>query len=116
MNDTILELINRRERQLLLHAALYYEFGKNIISDDQYDKWSFELDKLIKDNPKEFNNSSEHENFLTFDPSSGYYLNYTNFIDRAACVYNDYCRLNNIKDHIQMEDIKDHIARIKGRK
>lgn len=113
MNEKVLELINRRERQLLVHAALYYEFGKNIISDDQYDKWSFELKDLIDNNPKEFENSAEHDAFLNFDPSSGYYLNHTSYDDRAACLYNDYCKMNNIHDHIQMEDIKEHIKRIK---
>lgn len=113
MNKEILELINRRERQLLVHAALYYEFGKNIISDDQYDKWSFELKNLIDNNSKEFENSAEHEAFLNFEPSTGMNLHFTNYLDRAACLYNYYCKINKINDHIQMENVKDHIKRIK---
>lgn len=113
MNEKILELINRRERQLLVHAALYYKFDKNIISDDLYDKWSFELKDLIDNNPEEFNNSAEHDVFISFEPGSGYYLNFTNFQDRAACLYNDYCKINHMNDLIQMEDVKEHIKRIK---
>lgn len=115
MNKEILELINRRENQLLLHCALYYEFGKNIISDDLYDKWSFELKDLIDNYPKEFSLSNNKDNFNNFDPSSGYYLNYTNYIDRAANVYNYYCKVNKINDGIKMESVSDHIDRLKKR-
>lgn len=115
MNKEVLELINRRENQLLLHCALYYKFGKNIISDNLYDKWSFELKDLIDEYPKEFSLSNNKDNFNKFDPSSGYYLNYTNYIDRAANVYNYYCKVNKINDGIKMESVSDHIDRIKKR-
>lgn len=100
MNKDKLELINRRERQLLLHSALYYNFNKNIISDNVYDKWSFDLKELIDNYPTEFEHSAEHECFLNFDPSSGYYLNYTNYINRAIHVYNYHCKINHINDRI----------------
>ena len=39
----ILAKINQRERQILVHAYLYYKNNQNLISDDKYDKWSFEI-------------------------------------------------------------------------
>lgn len=72
----ILQKINQRERQLLVHSYLYYRLGKNLIDDDKYDKWSFELADLIKENPTEFRKSVYHKEFEGFNPSSGYYLKY----------------------------------------
>lgn len=113
IDNNIVNLINRRENQLLVHSALYYEFNKNIISDDLYDKWSFELKDLIETYPDEFSASDNYESFLNFDPSSGYYLNYTDKVDRAACLYNDYCRLHNIDDYVNMETLEDHKNRLR---
>jgi len=73
---TILQKINQRERQLLVHSYLYYRLGKNLIDDDKYDQWSFELNKLIKDNPQDFKQSVYYNDFKSFEPSSGYYLEY----------------------------------------
>lgn len=73
---TILQKINQRERQLLVHAYLYYRLGKNVIDDDKYDQWSFELDKLIKEYPQDFKQSVYQKDFTDFNPSSGYYLAY----------------------------------------
>lgn len=84
-----------------MHSALYYEFNKNIIDDNTYDKWSFELADLINDFPEEFKASANADAFVHFDPSSGYYLNYTNYIDRAVHVYNYHCTINNINDKIK---------------
>ena len=47
----ILAKINQRERQILVHAYLYYKNNQNLISDDKYDQWSFELADLIKTYP-----------------------------------------------------------------
>lgn len=73
---TPLEKINQRERQLLVHAYLYYKLDKNVISDDKYDDFSFDLASLITKYPNEFKQSVYHKDFKSFDPSSGYYLNY----------------------------------------
>ena len=48
----ILEKINRRQNQILLHSCIYYKFGTSIISDAQFDDWSKELVKLRKENPE----------------------------------------------------------------
>ena len=74
--QTILEKISQRERQLLVHCYLYYEKNKNIISDDQYDEFSFDLADLIKKYPDDFKKSAYRYEFRNFDPSTGLGLNY----------------------------------------
>ena len=51
MNVEILELITRRERQILVHSYIYYELNTNLISDATFDEWAKELAQLIKNNP-----------------------------------------------------------------
>jgi NAD-dependent DNA ligase (contains BRCT domain type II) len=75
-NIEILELINRRERQLLVHSCIYYRLGNNLISDHTFDDWCKELVKLIADNPHEFSLSQYAEDFKGFDGSSGFDLPY----------------------------------------
>lgn len=37
MEQTILEKINQREYQILVHSFLYYKLDKNIIDDSKFD-------------------------------------------------------------------------------
>lgn len=90
-NDKILAKINQRERQILVHAYLYYKLSKNLISDDKYDQWSFELADLIKQYPKLFKQSVYPEAFKDFIPDSGYYLTpekYPRIVSRAKWLLN----------------------------
>lgn len=84
MDEKIAKLIKRRENQILLHACLYYEFNLNIISDDKYDQWSFELKDLIDKHPGEFKKSPYYKEFKGFVPDSGYYLPYKLKLKRAT--------------------------------
>jgi len=72
MNNRILELISRRERQILVHSYIYYEMNKSIISDYQWSIWAKELAEIIKDNPEEFKSSPYYRQFEKFDPSTGF--------------------------------------------
>lgn len=76
MNNNVLELINRRERQLLVHSFLYYQLNENIISDHTFDAWSKELVELKEKHPKEFAESAYAKEFAEFDGSSGFDLPY----------------------------------------
>lgn len=76
MKQTILEKINQRERQLLVHCCLYYSMNTNIIDDDTYDRFSFNLADLIKKYPNDFKKSVYHYEFRKFNPSTGLGLNY----------------------------------------
>lgn len=71
IDERILELINRRERQVLIHANLYYRQNTNIISDFTYDKWSHELVELIQEHPNEFRKSAWYSSFMDFDGNTG---------------------------------------------
>ena len=71
IDERILELINRRERQVLIHANLYYRQNTNIISDFTYDKWSHELVELIQEHPNEFRKSAWYSAFRDFDGNTG---------------------------------------------
>ena len=71
IDERILELINRRERQVLIHANLYYRHNINIISDFTYDKWSHELVELIQEHPNEFRKSAWYSSFMDFDGNTG---------------------------------------------
>lgn len=75
-SEVVLEAINRRERQILVHSFIYYGLNENIISDHQFDKWSSELVELIQNNPREFEKSTYHKALVGFDGSSGYDLPY----------------------------------------
>lgn len=76
LDEEILELINRRERQVLVHSCLYYHFNTSIITDAEYDKWSHQLYDIIVQNPVEFRNSVLHEEFKNFDGNTGMGLPY----------------------------------------
>ena len=71
IDEQILELINRRERQVLVHSNLYYRQNTNIISDHTYDAWSHELAELIQAHPREFRKSAWYSAFRDFDGNTG---------------------------------------------
>lgn len=74
MNMNILSKINRRQRQILVHSCLYYQFNENLIQDHVYDAWSKELAELIRDCPREFQNSVYSAAFTDYDGCSGFDL------------------------------------------
>lgn len=85
LNEEILELINRRERQVLVHSCIYYHFNQNIINDATYDRWSHELYSLIQENPDEFKESAHYKDFKDFDGNTGMGLPYDSaFATRVA--------------------------------
>ena len=70
----ILSLINRRERQILVHSYIYYELDKNIISDATWTKWAFELTELRDRHPDIYEQSEYATTFRDFDGSTGFDL------------------------------------------
>lgn len=47
----IKELIKRRRLQMLVHSCLYYELNEIILSDDTWQQWADELQRLQEQNP-----------------------------------------------------------------
>lgn len=74
MDAAILELINRRERQILVHSCIYYKLDKNVIDDHTFDRWSKELAELLVAHPEEAAAAEHAKAFVGFDGSSGYDL------------------------------------------
>ena len=67
MGVDTLELINRRERQILVHSCLYYQFNENLIQDHVYDAWSKELAELIQNHKEEFKRSVHYTTFKDYE-------------------------------------------------
>lgn len=85
----ILEKINRRQNQILLHSCIYYKFGTSIISDAQFDDWSKELVTLRKENPEIAKQSRYNNRFINFDATTGFNLYYEDFIKKAEWFINN---------------------------
>ena len=71
---TPLQELNHRERQVLIHAYLYYKLNKNLVGDNLYDHFSFALARLIKKYPEDFKKSVFYADFKGFNPSRRSYL------------------------------------------
>lgn len=74
MRFGLLEWMNRRQRQILVHSFLYYQLNENIIDDSTFDRWSKELYEAMQENPEVAKRSAFYKGFLEFDGSSGYDL------------------------------------------
>lgn len=74
MNQEMLELINQRRRQMLVHSCLYYRMGEQVVSDTQFDKWAYELVELQNKYPNESKKGVYYEFFKDFDGSTGFHL------------------------------------------
>jgi hypothetical protein len=75
MDDArILELINRRRRQILVHSFLYYQLNESIISDHTFDMWCKELVELQEKYPHIAEKGVFAREFKDFDGSSGFDL------------------------------------------
>ena len=81
----ILSRINHRERQILVTSYLYYNLDENIITDEKFDKYAFDLVGMMKKYPEEFKQSEFYLGFTEFDGSSGFDLPYMDpRIERVA--------------------------------
>lgn len=83
LDNNIVELIRRRRRQIMVHSAIYYRFGKNLIDDATFDKWAYELVNLQKQYPNESKTAELYDEFKDFDGTTGFNLNYNSFLGFA---------------------------------
>jgi len=71
----ILDLLNRRHRQLLVHSFLYYKLDETIIADQEFDKLCRETIQLHKDYPEIAKKAVYYDICKNFDESgSGYFI------------------------------------------
>lgn len=67
----IAELINRRQRQVLVHSIIYYKLNANLISDAQWAAWALELEELQAKYPEIALEQRYGKAFVDFDHSTG---------------------------------------------
>lgn len=65
------ELMERRQRQILVHSIIYYKYDQNIISDYTWSKWAKELYDMQKANPEIAKDTALYDIFKDFDYSTG---------------------------------------------
>ena len=85
MKQKIVEKIQQRRLQILVHSYIYYELNDNIISDSQWNKWAHELVELQRKYPKESSSVIHADTFKDFDGSTGMDLAYSDpfIVNRA---------------------------------
>lgn len=69
--DQLKELIERRQRQILVHSIIYYSYDQNIIDDCTWSKWAKELYEMQKANPEIARETALFDIFEDFDYSTG---------------------------------------------
>ena len=74
VEQTLLELMNQRQRQILVHSCIYYHFNNNVVPDHQYDAWGRELAALIVNNPATFERSAYYKDFIGYTGNTGFDL------------------------------------------
>lgn len=74
VNNDILELINRRRRQIVVHSYLYYKQDTSLISDYTFDKWCKELVELHNKHPRETKQAVFPEAFEGWSGFTGFDL------------------------------------------
>lgn len=62
------------ERAIIIYSIWYYDLGDSMVSDQQNDTESIQLYYMIKENPKEFNQTKYAYAFKDFDASTGFHL------------------------------------------
>jgi NAD-dependent DNA ligase len=72
--QTILERINQRRRQLLVHSYLYYRLNTSTIADHQYDVFTLDLIKLQTDHPEIAEQGIYAEEFRGFSTGDSFAL------------------------------------------
>lgn len=69
--EEIAKLIERRRRQILINSVIYYRFGDNLISDEQWTRWAIELEELQRKYPDIADKVWYADAFKDFDHSTG---------------------------------------------
>lgn len=96
-DEQVKELIVRRRRQIMVNSCIYYEYGKSIISDKQFDKWAYELVDLQDKYPEIAKTSEWSFSFVDFDGTTGFDLPLTGlWVNGRAQQLIDYAEKNGL--------------------
>lgn len=69
--EQILNIINHRQRQILVHSIIYYKYNANVVSDYKWSQWAKELYDLMTANQEIAKQSCMYDIFKDFDYSTG---------------------------------------------
>lgn len=72
-ND-MLSKINQRQRQIIVHSVIYYNYNENIVTDEAWGRWARELVKLQADFPELTTKSAFYNELKGFNASTGFHL------------------------------------------
>ncbi len=73
--EKVVEKLNRRQRQILVHSFLYYKLNESIITDLTYDQWCMELVDLQEQYPELAKKTAYYNICQHFDRSgSGFFI------------------------------------------
>lgn len=92
-DELIVELINRRERQILVHSYIYEDLNKNLIDDTTWDLWAKQLVYMFIYYPEHAEKSEYYKYFVgwTGDTASDLQTAYRlpEIMDAARRLLND---------------------------
>lgn len=103
MNESVISVLNRRMRQVLVHSFIYYQLNESIIEDWVFDRWSKDIVNMREQYPEEYERTDFAEQFREFDGSSGFDLPYAT-PEIQSIGYRMIKRYQELK-HEQMKDL-----------
>lgn len=74
VSQTFSEKLKQRRSQMLIHSYIYYHLDTNIISDDQWQVWADELEKMQRQYPQLTNIGFYDKEFADWNGSTGMHL------------------------------------------
>ena len=75
LDHNIIDRINQRQVQMLIHSCIYYTFQTSVIPDATFDRWAKELVQLQSQYPEETKQTLYYTQFIGWDGTTGYRLN-----------------------------------------
>jgi hypothetical protein len=95
----IAEKIQQRRLQMLVHSYIYYDLNDNIVSDEQWAEWAYELKDLQETYPEIAKTVPYGQGFENWDASTGAFLPYRepNIISVARRLLHKPCPVSHSK-------------------
>ena len=76
MERTPREIILQRRKQMAVHSCLYYMMDESIVSDDQWQRWADELERLQQAHPECMKIGFMDSEFRDWTGATGAHLNH----------------------------------------
>jgi NAD-dependent DNA ligase len=76
MERNVREIILQRRKQMAVHSCLYYMMDESIVSDDQWQRWADELERLQNAHPEFMKIGFMDSEFRDWTGATGAHLNH----------------------------------------